>query len=143
VKNVARYQDEIRLQLDDLVDHSPHRCGNVGLALVDAGGSLTLVLAEAEVYVGEVYESHRLRIALIHCVIFVRTCIGAPCGSPFRPATAAMVDLTMMLLFESVIQPRRRSIWMLPLSVPEVAYPAPGAGGLGALTRDMVPRIEM
>jgi hypothetical protein len=58
----------------------------------------------------EVNKSHRARIALIHCVIFVRTSIGARSGSPFRVEFDAIVDLTMMLLFESVIHPSRRSI---------------------------------
>jgi hypothetical protein len=71
-------------------------------------------------YVCEMYKSHRARIALIHCVILVRTCIGAICGSPLRAGDCAIVECTMMLLFESVIQPSLRSIWIVPDSVPEV-----------------------
>jgi hypothetical protein len=76
VKHVAGDEDEVGLELDYLVDHPPHRGCDIGLTLVDARGSLSLVLPEAEMYVCEVNQSHRARIALIHCVIFVRTCIG-------------------------------------------------------------------
>ena len=120
VKNIAGYQNDIRLQLDHLVDHLAQGCSDVSLALVDAGGSLSLILPEAEVYVREVNQSNRARIALIHWVIFVRTCIGARGGSPLRPSVDAMVDLTVMLLRESVIQPSRRSIWMVPVKLPDV-----------------------
>lgn len=61
-------------------------------------------------YVCEVNKSHRTRIALIHCVIFVRTSIELRSEVPGRPEFDEIVDLTMMLLFESVIQPSRRSI---------------------------------
>ena len=120
MKDIAGDEDEIRLQLDDLVDHSAHRGGNVSLPLVDAAESLPLVLSETEVNVRQVNQSHRARIALIHWVIFVRTCIGGRGGSPLRPGAGAMVDLTVMLLRESVIQPSRRSIWMVPDKVPDV-----------------------
>ena len=109
VKHVAGDQHQIRPQLDDDIDYAAQRSRDIRLALVDPGGCLPLVLSEAEVYVREVNQSHRVRIARIHCVIFVRTCIGAPCAAPFR-AESPIVDLTMMLLFESVIQPSLRSI---------------------------------
>jgi hypothetical protein len=48
-----------------------------------------------------------------------------------------------MVLFESVIQPRRRSIWIVPESWPDVPYPGPAGAAPGVFIRDMVPRIEM
>ena len=110
VKNITCNQHEIWLQLDDLVYYALQRPRDVVLPLIQAGGSLSLILSETEVYVCEVNQSHRTRIALIHCVIFVRTCIGERCASPLRPGADAIVDRTMMLLLESVIQPSRRSI---------------------------------
>jgi len=110
VKNIARDQHEVGPELDDFVDDPPQGSRDISLALVDASRSLSLVLPEAEVYVRQVNESHRARIALIHCVIFVRTCIGWRSASPFRAGGGVTVDRTMMLLFESVIQPSRRSI---------------------------------
>ena len=109
VKYVARYEHELGTQLDHLVDHPLHRARDIRLPLVDAHGSLPLILSEAQMYVRDVNESHRARITLIHCVIFVRTCIGARSASPFLEF-AAIDDRTMMLLFESVIQPSRRLI---------------------------------
>ena len=110
MEDISGNQDEIRPQLDHLVHHPLQRARDIVLPLIHARGSLSLILFEAEVNIGEVYQSHRARIALIHWVIFVRTCIGERCGSPLRPGTDAIVDLTMMLLLESVIQPSRRSI---------------------------------
>jgi hypothetical protein len=109
MENVPRDQHDIGPELDDLVDDPPQRIRYIRLALVDASGRLSLVLPEAEVDVREVNESHRARIALIHCVIFVRTCIGDRAASPIRDG-GTIVDRTMMVLFESVIQPSRRSI---------------------------------
>src|SRR6266516_4837756 len=122
MKDVASDQHQIGLQLDHDVDDATQRARDIRLTLVDPGGCLSLVLSEAEVYVREVNQSHRVRIARIHWVIFVRTCIGAPCAAPtpFR-AGSPIVDLTMMLLLESVIQPSLRSIWIVPDSTPEVA----------------------
>jgi hypothetical protein len=98
------------MQLDHAVDHPTQRGRDVRLSLIDSGRRLPLVLPEPEVYVGKVNQSHRTRIARIHCVIFVRTCIGAIGGSPRLVGAEMMVDRVMMLLFESVIQPSRRSI---------------------------------
>jgi hypothetical protein len=110
VEHIAGDKHQIRAQLDDLVDYALKRSRDIRLTLIYSRGCLPLILSEAEVYVREVNQSHRVRIARIHCVIFVRTCIGAPFGAPVRPGLAAIVDLTMMLLFESVIQPSLRSI---------------------------------
>jgi len=109
VENVPGDQHEVRPELDDLVDHTPQRFRDIRLALVDASRGLSLVLPEAEVDVRQVNESHRARIALIHCVIFVRSCIGDRAASPILDG-GTIVDRTMMVLFESVIQPSRRSI---------------------------------
>jgi hypothetical protein len=110
VEDIAGDEDQLRSKLDHTIDYGAESFSDVSLSLVNAVGSLSLILFEAEMYVCEVYQSHRARIALIHCVIFVRTCIGALCGSPLRAGGCAIVDRTMMLLFESVIQPSRRSI---------------------------------
>jgi len=110
VKDIARDENDIGTQLDHGVDHPTQRRRDVGLPLIDSGRRLPLVLPEPKMYVGKVNQSHRARIARIHWVIFVRTCIGAPFGSPRRSGADSMVDRTMMLLLESVIQPSRRSI---------------------------------
>ena len=83
VKHVAGDEHELGTQLDHLVDHPTQRGRDIRLTLVDARGSLPLILPEAEVYVRDVNESHRARITLIHCVIFVCTCIGSRSVSPF------------------------------------------------------------
>ena len=121
MKYVSCDEHQLGTQLDYRVDHAAQRNRDIRLTLVDPRGCLPLIWSEAEVYVREVNQSHRVRIARIHCVIFVRTCIGAPCGSPFRAGAAAIVERTMMLLFESVIQPSLRSIRIVPERVPEVA----------------------
>jgi hypothetical protein len=120
VKNVAGHQHQLGAQLDYAVNDRFEGLSNVNLSLIDAGLGLSLVLSESEMDVCQVYQSHRARIALIHCVIFVRTCIGALCGSPLRAGACAIVERTMMLLRESVIQPSLLSIWMVPVRVPEV-----------------------
>src|SRR6185503_3917098 len=59
VKDIAGDDDEIRLEVDDLVDggakHRPH----VRLSLVDAGGGLALELAVAEMKIREMNKPHR------------------------------------------------------------------------------------
>jgi len=54
VKDVARDEDEIGFELDYLVDHPPHGGCDISLTLVDAGGGLSLVLPETEMYVSQV-----------------------------------------------------------------------------------------
>jgi hypothetical protein len=66
VKDVARDEHEVRLQLDDFIDDTLQRASDVGFTLVDACWCLALKLAEAEVDVGEVDDPHRARIARIH-----------------------------------------------------------------------------
>ncbi len=66
VKYVAGDEHQVGLQLDHLVDDAAQRQRDIRLTLVDAGGGLPLILSEAEVYVREVNQSHRVRIALIH-----------------------------------------------------------------------------
>src|SRR5438094_6287772 len=60
VEDVARYDDQVRT-LDEQVVHRPaERLGDVGLALIPPSRRLPVVLAEAEVQVGEVRELHRV-----------------------------------------------------------------------------------
>jgi len=120
VKNIPSHQHQLRAELDYTIDDRAERLPDINLSLIDAVLGLSLILSEAEMYVCQVYQSHRARIALIHCVILVRTCIGALCGSPLRAGACAIVERTMMLLLESVIQPSRLSIWIVPVRVPEV-----------------------
>ena len=110
VKHVAGDEHEIRAQLDHLVDDALHRSRDIRLTLVDARGCLTVVLPEAEMHVRDVNESHRARITLIHCVIFVRTAIGARSASPDFDGFVVIDDRTMIVLLESVIHPSLRSI---------------------------------
>jgi hypothetical protein len=58
VKYVAGNEHDVRPDLNDPVDCAAECGGNVGLTLIDAGRGHPLKLAEAEVQVGEVYESH-------------------------------------------------------------------------------------
>ena len=66
VKNVPGDEHKLRLELDHPVYDAPQRSRDIRLTLVDPGGCLPLVLSEAEVYVREVNQSHRVRVALIH-----------------------------------------------------------------------------
>jgi hypothetical protein len=66
MEDIPRDKNEIRLQIDHGVNNTLERLADVGLALIDTGGSLPLVLAETEMDVCEVNKSHRARIALIH-----------------------------------------------------------------------------
>ena len=66
VKYVSRDEHQVGLQLDHLVDDAAQRDRDIRLTLVDARGCLPLILSEAEMYVREVNQSHRVRIALIH-----------------------------------------------------------------------------
>jgi hypothetical protein len=58
VEHVAGDHHEVGAQGDGLVDRPRERARDVGLALVHARGGQALVLAEAEVQVGEVDEAH-------------------------------------------------------------------------------------
>ena len=57
MKHIAGDEDDIGRKLDRLVDCSRERLGDVGLSLIDAARSQPLILAEAEVQIGEVNES--------------------------------------------------------------------------------------
>ena len=57
VEHVPRNEHEIRRKLDGLVDRSRKRLRDVGLSLIDAARSQPLILAEAEVQIGEVNEA--------------------------------------------------------------------------------------
>ena len=60
MKHVAREQDEVRALREHVVHGSPERLGDVRLTLVPAPRRLPVVLAEAEVEIGEVGELHCL-----------------------------------------------------------------------------------
>ena len=66
VKHVSGDEHQIGFQPDHLVDHAAQRNRDIRLTLVDPRWRLPLILSEAEVYVREVNQSHRVRIALIH-----------------------------------------------------------------------------
>ena len=71
VKNVAGDENNVRLQLDDLVHYPVERARDVGFALVQPRLRLPLILAEAEVDVGEVDDSHLRFVALVHTLTLV------------------------------------------------------------------------
>ena len=58
VEQVARHDDRIGMGLDDGVDAGAKGVSDIGLALIDAGGSLPMVLPNAEVRVGDVGQFH-------------------------------------------------------------------------------------
>ncbi len=57
MKDVAGDEDELRRNLDDLVDRVLERLRDVGLTLIDAARREPLILAESEVQVGEMDEA--------------------------------------------------------------------------------------
>jgi hypothetical protein len=61
VEHVPADEHDVRRQLDDLVQRARERLGDVGLALVDPARSEPLILAVAEVEVGEVDEAQAKR----------------------------------------------------------------------------------
>ena len=66
VKDITGDENELRPQLDHDVDDALQRSRDIRLSLIQATRRLPLVLPEAEVYVRDVDQSHRTRIALIH-----------------------------------------------------------------------------
>ena len=60
MEHVARDEHHLRCQLDDLVERARERLRDVCLALVDSARSQPLVLAVAEVKIGEVNEAQKL-----------------------------------------------------------------------------------
>jgi hypothetical protein len=57
VEHVARDEHELRSQLDRAIDRARERLRHVRLALIDAARSQPLILAVAEVQVGEMDEA--------------------------------------------------------------------------------------
>ena len=57
MEHVAANQDDVRRQLDSLVDRTRKRLRDVGLPLIDAARSQPLILAEAKVQIGEMDEA--------------------------------------------------------------------------------------
>ena len=57
MEHVAAHQHHIRRELDGLVDRASERLRDVRLPLIDAARSQPLILAEAEMKVGEVNEA--------------------------------------------------------------------------------------
>ena len=60
MEHIARDQHDLGRELDDLVDRARERLRHVGFALVDAARSQPLILAEAEMQIGEVDEAQML-----------------------------------------------------------------------------------
>ncbi|HWA58376.1 MAG TPA: hypothetical protein VG692_14040, partial [Gemmatimonadales bacterium] len=58
MKEIARHHHDIGFRGDDLVDNRPEGARHIGLPLVEARGSLPMVLSEAEMEIGEVGENH-------------------------------------------------------------------------------------
>jgi hypothetical protein len=61
VEHVAADEHDVRRELDHLVQRARERLRDVGLALVDPARSQPLILAVAEVQVGEVNEAQAQR----------------------------------------------------------------------------------
>jgi len=57
---IAHEEDEVRALIQQIVHRAAERLGDVGLALIPPPRRLPVVLAEAEVQVGEVRELHRV-----------------------------------------------------------------------------------
>jgi hypothetical protein len=58
MEHIAGDYNDVGRQRDDLLYGASVRHRDVSLALVDACGSLPLILPKAEMYVSEVYEAH-------------------------------------------------------------------------------------
>jgi hypothetical protein len=59
MEHVAAEQYDLRCKLDDLVQGSRERLRHVGFALIDPARSQPLILAVAEVQVGEMNEAQK------------------------------------------------------------------------------------
>jgi hypothetical protein len=57
MKHIPADEHDVRRQLDRLVNRARERLRDVGLPLIDAARSQPLILAEAEVQIGEVNEA--------------------------------------------------------------------------------------
>jgi hypothetical protein len=60
MKNVSGDQDHVRMGRDDVVDYPPEGNGDIGFALIDSLGGLTIVLTEAKMEVRKVGDLHNL-----------------------------------------------------------------------------------
>jgi hypothetical protein len=60
MEDVSTDEDDVRLELDDLVERALERLRYVVLALIDAARSDPLVLAVSEMQVGEMDEAQRI-----------------------------------------------------------------------------------
>ena len=58
VEEIAGHDDRVRARGDHAVDRQAEGVRDVGLALIDAGGGLPVVLPDAEVRVGDMGELH-------------------------------------------------------------------------------------
>ena len=58
VEQIAGDDDRVRARRDDAIDGQAEGVSDVGLALVDAGGGLPVVLPDAEMRIGDVGEFH-------------------------------------------------------------------------------------
>src|SRR5688572_9507602 len=131
VKNVSTDENQVRLELDCLVDCLPERDGYIRLALVHSRRRLPLVLAEPEVQIGEVNESH-CASTRSDWTTRVSTRIGVPAGGD------ETTDHTSIVACVRVIHDRRRSNCIVPTSVPLVSESLPSEWSW-----DRAPRIEM
>ena len=61
MKEVPRDDHDLRSGRNDAIDRATERIGGIGLPLVQAGWGLPVILAEAEVEVGEMSEFHGLK----------------------------------------------------------------------------------
>jgi hypothetical protein len=58
MEEIAHNHDGIRTRRDHALDRQAESVGHVRLSLIDAGRSLTMVLPNAQVGIGEVSQSH-------------------------------------------------------------------------------------
>jgi hypothetical protein len=58
VEHVAGDDDDVRRERDHTIDRTTERMGDIRFALIDSGWREPMVLPEAQMEVGEVYEAH-------------------------------------------------------------------------------------
>ena len=63
MEQVAGHDDGVGARRDDAVDRGAEGLGDVGLALIDAGGGLTMVLPDAEMRIGDVGQFHSRNVS--------------------------------------------------------------------------------
>jgi hypothetical protein len=64
MEDVSGKQDDVRGELDDAVDRRFEGPGDIGLALVDAAWSQSLILTKPEVQVGKMDEAHERKYSV-------------------------------------------------------------------------------